>query len=171
MRFSLLIGTVLGMTVTFKFTNVICMSYNESWFVFHNCRLKAVSRSRVFLNLNGTILHKVNMIHAHYKMFKRESGYKPWLVDKKIDCCKFLRRNDDPVYKILNSFFKPFSNLNHSCPYEGPTILKDFYLKPELLVLPLPTGDYMLSIRWFYNQRLQYDTNVSFSFVEDLRTQ
>lgn len=93
------------------------MSYNESWFIFHNCRLKAVSRDKVVLNSNGTILHAAHNIQVQGKMFKRASGFKPWLIDTKIDVCRFVRNNYDPFAKMIYNLFKDFSNFNHTCPY------------------------------------------------------
>ncbi|KAH8282840.1 hypothetical protein KR054_010129, partial [Drosophila jambulina] len=155
--------------VVFRFTNFVCMSYNESWFKFHECRLKAISREKVILNMNGTILRPAHNIHLKLKLFKKANGFKPWLVDISIDVCRFLRSNYDPVLKIVYSFFKEFSNFNHTCPYVGPAIIKGFYPRYEKLLLPFPTGEYMLSLRWLYDQKLQLDTNVSYVFVEDLK--
>ncbi|XP_022213306.1 uncharacterized protein LOC111068256 isoform X2 [Drosophila obscura] len=153
--------------VVFKFTNVVCESFNKSWFVFHNCRLKAVSRSKVTLNMNATILHPTNDMTCHAQMFKRASGYKPWLMNIKLDVCLFLRRKNNPFFSIVYSFFKDLSNFNHTCPY-GAIIVKDVYLRPELLRLAMPTGDYLLSMKWYYYQKHQFDMNFSFTFVEDL---
>ncbi|XP_022213589.1 uncharacterized protein LOC111068431 [Drosophila obscura] len=154
--------------VVFKFTNVVCESFNKSWFVFHNCRLKAVSRTKVTFNMNATILHPTNDIFIHAKVFKRANGYKPWLFDVNFDACLYLRRRSIPFVSLVYGLVKEFSNINHTCPYVGPQIIKDFYLKPELLRLPIPTGDYMLSLQWLFNKKPQFDTNVSFTFVEDL---
>nr|XP_043067619.1 uncharacterized protein LOC122321542 [Drosophila bipectinata] len=158
-----------GEAVVFKFTNIVCKSYNESWFVFHYCRLKAVSRDKVILNANGTVLHPAYSINIHAKVYKKESGYKPWLLESKIDACRFMKRSYDPFAKIVYDFFKEFSNINHTCPYVGLQDLKGFYLRPELLMLPIPSGDYMLSLRWYFHNKLIFDTNVSYQFVEDLR--
>ncbi|KAH8247458.1 hypothetical protein KR038_004564, partial [Drosophila bunnanda] len=175
MRWTFIYCALLGVlfsqsfAVIFKFSNFVCESYNKPWFLFHECRLKAVSREKVVLNLNGSILHSVNNLHVAVKMFKRESGFKPWLIESKIDACRFMRRNYNPVAKIVFSMFKDFSTINHTCPYVGPQIVKGFYLRPELLLLPFPSGEYMLSLRWLFNQKLQFDTNVSFLFVEDIK--
>ncbi|XP_034654779.1 uncharacterized protein LOC117892566, partial [Drosophila subobscura] len=154
--------------VVFKVTNAVCESYNQSWFVFHNCRLKAVSRSKVVFNFNGTVLHPANDISLRVKMFKRANGYKPWLFDVSLDVCVYLRKRNHPFVNIVYRLFSDFSNMNHTCPYVGPQILKDFYPRLELLRLPFPTGDYMLAIRWHFDKKLQFDTNISFTFVEDL---
>ncbi|XP_017084340.2 uncharacterized protein LOC108116803 [Drosophila eugracilis] len=175
MRCSLVICAVVGLILTefsgavvFKMTNFVCESYNKSWVVLHNCRLKAISRNKVILNMNGTFLYPAYEIEAHGKVYKRENGYKPWLFDTKVDACRFMRGKYNPVAKIIYSLFEPFSNLNHTCPYVGPQIVQGFYLKPELLLLPFPSGQYMLAIRWFFHKKLQFDTNVSFLFEEDI---
>ncbi|XP_034650055.1 uncharacterized protein LOC117889741 [Drosophila subobscura] len=178
MRSRLMFGVLLGIflaskldfndAVVFKFTNFVCETYNQSWFVFHNCRLKAVSRSKVILNMNGTIFHPAHDISIHGRIFKRANGYKPWLIDIHFDACLYIRKRNQPVVNLVYGLFREFSNINHSCPYVGPQILKDFYLKPELLRLPIPTGDYMLTLQWYFDKKLQFDTNVSFTFVEDL---
>ncbi|XP_002137864.4 uncharacterized protein [Drosophila pseudoobscura] len=178
MRFQLIICAVIGLflafritindAVIFKFTNAVCESYNQSWFVFHNCRLKAVSRSKVFFNMNGTILHPANDIKIHMRIFKKANGYKPWLFDVTCDACLHLRKRNTPFLSIVYGLFKPYTNINHTCPYVGPQIITDFYLRPELLRLPFPTGDYMLSMRWIFDKKLQFDTNISFTYVEDL---
>ncbi|XP_070853035.1 uncharacterized protein [Drosophila suzukii] len=154
--------------VVFRFKNFECKTYNQSWFVFQHCRLKAVSRDRVLLNMNGTVLHPVHNIHLHAKMFKRASGFKPWLLDSTIDVCRFVRKHYDPFIGIVFNIFKEFSNFNHTCPYVGPQVVKDFYLRPELLIVPLPTGEYMLAMQWYFDKKLQFDTNVTFVFEEDL---
>ncbi|XP_032312192.1 uncharacterized protein LOC116656570 isoform X1 [Drosophila ananassae] len=159
--------SLFGEAVVFKFTNYVCLSYNESWFIFHNCRLKAVSRDKVILNTNGTILFPAFSIITHSKLFKKANGYKPWLFDTKVDACRFLKKRYDPFAKIVYGLFKEFSNINHTCPYVGLQEVRGFFLRPELLSLPIPSGDYMLSLRWYFHKKLVFDTNVSFTFTED----
>ncbi|XP_026839935.1 uncharacterized protein LOC113564891 [Drosophila persimilis] len=153
--------------VVFKFTNFICESYNKSFIVFNNCRLKAINRNKVILNMIATILHMANIITIHCRIFKKANGFKPWIIDRTVDICRFMRTGYDPYLKIVFGLFHDFSNMNHTCPYVGHQILKDFYLRPELLGLLLPTGDYLLSLHWIFGKNT-VDTNVSFSFVEDL---
>ncbi|XP_017000631.2 uncharacterized protein [Drosophila takahashii] len=158
----------LNDAVVFKFTNFVCLSHNKSWFVFHHYRLKAVSRDRVLLNVNGTILHPANDITIYARILKKASGFKPWLLNAKVDGCRYMRKSYNPIVKIIFDLFQDFSNINHTCPFFGLQYLKDFYLRPERLKLPFPTGEYMLSLQWYFDKKPQFDTNVSFSFTEDL---
>ncbi|KAH8305492.1 hypothetical protein KR018_011945, partial [Drosophila ironensis] len=154
--------------VVFKFSNVVCKSHNESWVTFEYCRLKAVSRDRVLLNVNAVVLHPANDVSVHVKMWKKASGFKPWLFDNNIDACRFFKNTYDPFFKIVYNIFKDFSNINHTCPFLGPQTVKNFYLRPERLKLPFPSGDYLLTLQWFLAKKPQFDTNVTFIYTEDL---
>ncbi|XP_052836214.1 uncharacterized protein LOC128252489 [Drosophila gunungcola] len=171
--------------VVFKFTNFVCKSHNQSWFVFHYCRLKAISRDRVILNVNGTVLYPAYDIQIHAKIFKKASEFKPWLLDANIDGCRYMRKNYNPFLGIVFSLFQDFSNINHTCPYvvsikmrlnpqiympplQGLQTVKDFYLRPDRLKLPFPSGEYMLTLQWFFDKKPQFDTNVTFTYMEDL---
>ncbi|KAH8344281.1 hypothetical protein KR084_009290 [Drosophila pseudotakahashii] len=119
--------------------------------------------------MNGTILHPAYDIHIQYQIFKRANGYKPWMFNNKLDACRYLRHPYDPVLAIVYGLFKDFSNINHTCPYKGPQILKDFYLRHELLRLPIPTGNLRNISKPASNRdkKLQFDTNISFTYFED----
>ncbi|KAH8376914.1 hypothetical protein KR093_002196, partial [Drosophila rubida] len=154
--------------VLFKFTNAVCDSYNKSWVVINNCRIRAVSRSKNTFNFNGTIIHPSHNIFVEGQLFKRASGYKPWLFKATIDACRFAKKSYNPVAIIVYNLFKQFSNLNHTCPYVGHQIIKGFYLRHELLLNPIPTGQYLLNLTWLFGMRKQFFTNVYFEFTEDL---
>ncbi|KAH8302016.1 hypothetical protein KR044_001886, partial [Drosophila immigrans] len=154
--------------VVFKFTNVVCESCDKSWAVVNNCRLRAINRNKTVFNMNVTLLHPSSKILIYVQVFKRANGYKPWLFKFTIDACKFLKKPSNPVASLIYGLFKEFSNINHSCPYVGDQIVKGFYLRPELLRLPFPTGDYLLAANWIYNNKIRAVTNISFAFIEDL---
>ncbi|XP_016964806.1 uncharacterized protein LOC108034432 [Drosophila biarmipes] len=158
----------LSNSVVFKLTNVNCGSYNKSWIRINHCRLKAINRHKTVFNFNATFLHPTRNIIVHYQLFKRESGYKPWLVNIRIDGCKYLRKPYDAIATLLFSIYKDFSNINHTCPLYGDIFIKDMYLSTDVMRLPLPTGDYLLAIDWIFYGNPQFATNVSFQFVEDL---
>ncbi|KRF98626.1 uncharacterized protein Dwil_GK28319 [Drosophila willistoni] len=62
-----------------------------------------------------------------------------------------------------------YSNFNHSCPYEGVVYVQGWYLRPEAyLRFPFPTGDYLIEIKWYLNQKLTIISKYYFAFVEDL---
>ncbi|XP_034484470.1 uncharacterized protein LOC117789549 [Drosophila innubila] len=154
--------------IVFKLTNAVCESFNKTWLEFHLCRLKAVSRDKVHLNINVTLHYSVNDVFIKGQLMKRANGYKPWLYSVTFNGCEFIRRRNNPLIKLVWELFKEYSTLNHTCPYVGQQLVKDFYLRHEKLPTPIPTGDYLLLLTWIFNKKPQASTNFYFAFVEDL---
>ncbi|XP_023162818.2 uncharacterized protein LOC111593959, partial [Drosophila hydei] len=158
----------LNDAVQFKFTNFVCDVVNKSWVKLNQCRLRAVNRNETHLNFNLTLLHPVKKeVLVEIQLFKRENGYKPWLYKASIDGCRFVKKPYNPVAIIVYKLFKTYSNLNHTCPFEGFILLKKFNLKFEYLPNALPTGEYLLKLDWIFSKKLQLRTNAYFSFIED----
>ncbi|KAH8379476.1 hypothetical protein KR009_005150, partial [Drosophila setifemur] len=152
-----------------RWSNVICVSYNKSWVRFNECRLKAVSRQYVHFNLNITLIQSsTKEVRVHQQLFKRETGYKPFLMNSIYDACKFMRKPFDPIAIMIFKSYRKFTNINHTCPFTGHVFIKDLYLSTEVMRLPLPTVDYLLSIKWIMYRNTQLTTNISYQFVEDL---
>nr|NP_001027129.2 uncharacterized protein Dmel_CG33795 [Drosophila melanogaster]AAZ66061.2 uncharacterized protein Dmel_CG33795 [Drosophila melanogaster] len=158
----------LSYSVTYKLTNVICESRNQSWVTINECRLKAVNRNRTVFNFNATIHHPTNDVVIDYRFLKRENGYKPWLYKKNIDGCRFLRKPYDMLTKMIYMVFKPFSNINHTCPFYGDILIRGMYLRTEIKAMPYPSGKYMLQINWSFYKKIQVVTNISYDFIENL---
>ncbi|XP_068152783.1 uncharacterized protein [Drosophila tropicalis] len=157
-----------GEAVIFKLTNAVCKSYNESWIVINKCRLKALGRDKTAFYFNGTVKHPAYDISVKGQLYKKANVYMPWLLKANIDACRFVDKPYNPIAILVANLFLEFTNFNHSCPYVGSKIIDGFYLRPDMLRLPFPTGDYKLTLRWSYDKRLQFDTNLSFQFVENL---
>ncbi|KAH8414240.1 hypothetical protein KR215_000982, partial [Drosophila sulfurigaster] len=161
------VSVYLQSATVFKLTNAVCESFNKSWVEFELCRLRAVSRHKVYLNLNVTLHQPINDIHIKGQLMKKENGYKPWLYSVSFNGCQFIRRRNNPLIKLVWDLFKEYSTLNHTCPYVGQQYLRGFYPVIDKLRLPLPTGDYLLLMTWKFYNRIQLETNVYFTFVED----
>jgi len=52
---------------------------------------------------------------------------------------------------------------------QGPQIVKGFYLRPELLRIPLPSGDYLLALTFYFNKKPQVEFKIYFVYTEDLK--
>ncbi|XP_030387908.1 uncharacterized protein LOC115634371 [Scaptodrosophila lebanonensis] len=148
-------------------TNAVCESLNKSWVVTNQCRLKAVQRNKTTLNIGLTILHPANDIYMRLQLLKRANGYKPFLVDYTINACEFIRRRNQPVIKVFFDLIKDFTTMNHSCPYVGPQGIKDLYVNPAKIPVPLPTGEYVVVQTWMFDAKPQLYSKVYFTFIED----
>lgn len=99
-------------------TNAVCNSYNKSWVVITQCRLKALQRNKTILNVDMDFIHPVNDIDVRIQILRKGNGYKPWLFDISFDGCKFMRRPNNPAVKTIFSIFKEYTTINHTCPYD-----------------------------------------------------
>ncbi|XP_051859558.1 uncharacterized protein LOC127565414 [Drosophila albomicans] len=126
------------------------------------------NESVVFKFTNAVSLHPVTNIFAEFQVFKRENGYKPWLVKTSWDLCRFLTKAYNPFAILFYRMFKEFTNINHTCPYEGDLVVEGFHLRPELLGVVLPTGDYRAATTWFVDNKKQFIVNAYAAFTEDL---
>lgn len=100
-----------------KMTNTVCESYNKTIVVFTECRLKAISRNKTTL----TVLVNLTRIYdmkIRFQLFKKENGYKPWLMDYRTDLCKLMLKINHPVAKLLLDLLKDTLSFNHPCPFE-----------------------------------------------------
>ncbi|KAH8263265.1 hypothetical protein KR044_006518, partial [Drosophila immigrans] len=167
-------------------TNAVCESHNQSWISINKCRLRAIARNKIAFYFNATFLHPANNIFLDTQILKKASGFKPWLVKYRLDCCRFVKKSYNPVAIIIYNLYSKFSNINHTCPFvvsfivkysailsvifcvfQGDQILDGFYLRPEILQgLPLPSGDYLLEMIWLFDKKPQFVTNVYFQFTE-----
>ncbi|EDW60083.2 uncharacterized protein [Drosophila virilis] len=147
-----------------KMTNAICESRNESWVTIEKCRLRAVSRTKTPLTIEIMVLYPAYEIHVNAQLLKKANGYKPWLVNYTADACAFMRRANHPFIKIIYDLIKEYSTINHTCPYVARQMLKDFIVDPAKLMLPLPSGEYLLLLTWMFNKKPQFVTNVYFTF-------
>ncbi|XP_060666771.1 uncharacterized protein LOC132798802 isoform X1 [Drosophila nasuta] len=155
--------------VIFKLTNAVCKTHNRSWVSINKCRLRAIARNKAAFYFNASFLQPTKNIFLEAQILKRASGFKPWLYKFSLDCCRFLKKSYNPVAIIMYNLYSGFSNLNHTCPYEGDQIIDGFYPRYELLHgLPLPTGDYLLEMTWLFYNKPQFLRNVYFQFTEDL---
>ncbi|XP_034114187.2 uncharacterized protein LOC117574458 isoform X1 [Drosophila albomicans] len=148
-------------------TNAVCKSHNKSWVIIETCRLHAIQRNKTILNVMVNFLHPTNSVSMRVQILKKANGYKPWIFDVTFDACKFIKDKSNKAVKVIFDLFKDFSSLNHTCPYVGTNGILGFYPKADRLSVPMPTGDYLLLMFWKFYNKLQFETNVYFTFVED----
>ncbi|XP_059220380.1 uncharacterized protein LOC106095155 [Stomoxys calcitrans] len=106
-----------------KFTNLQCDEFDKPFATFKTCRLKALSRHQVSLNVHVQ-LHQVpvNNVTINAQLLRKgyDNGYKPFMYNNTADFCQFLKSSSRYMFwKII--FFKivrPISNINHSCPFD-----------------------------------------------------
>ncbi|XP_039480821.1 uncharacterized protein LOC120444898 [Drosophila santomea] len=141
-------------TTMVEFTNIRCEAVDKEYCTFEYCQIKSVNRTYKYLSVKAKILQlPITNAKVNGALYQRLNGYKPFLYNITLDCCKFVKnQKSNPVASFFYDTFKEFSNLNHSCPFNHDIVLDK--LTAESInhrvtrILPFPEGQYMLQLNF-----------------------
>ncbi|XP_034665106.1 uncharacterized protein LOC117899298 [Drosophila subobscura] len=142
-------------TSKFEFTNVNCTSLDENFTEIEYCYLKSINRTYKYFSARVTLFQvPVTNIKVNLALLKRLNGYKPFLYNYTVDACRFLKNpKSKPVINYFYEFFRPWSNMNHSCPFNHDLVVDkltaSFINHQFTNILAFPEGDYLLETNWF----------------------
>ncbi|KAH8250948.1 hypothetical protein KR032_001794, partial [Drosophila birchii] len=97
--------------------------------------------------------YMIYILQVNGALFKRVSGYRPFMFNVTVDACRFLNNTkSNPLASYFLEFLKPYSNMNHTCPFDHDLIVDKisvgFINHQVTKVLPFPEGAYMLETHW-----------------------
>ncbi|XP_041675844.1 uncharacterized protein LOC121530568 [Drosophila eugracilis] len=144
-----------------EFTNTICEAVDEDFLTFEYCLLKSFNRTYKYLTIKVNLLQiPVTDIKVNMALYKRLSTYKPYFYNVTVDCCKFLKNVKlYPIANYVYDFFKEFSNINHSCPYDHDLLvdkLTSAHFNHRFSnVQAFPLGDYMFNVNWILHGHIR----------------
>ncbi|XP_033156758.1 uncharacterized protein LOC117138648 [Drosophila mauritiana] len=121
----------------FEFNNVVCLVRDRMFMDFEYCYLKSVNRTYKYLSLKT-------------RMRMRENRRLLYNFDFKVDSCKFLRDRKHVVANWVYQTFAPYSNLNHTCPYDHDVVLDKLPVQHlnKLVQSIIPDGRCMMNSTW-----------------------
>ncbi|KAH8307585.1 hypothetical protein KR044_003805, partial [Drosophila immigrans] len=154
----------------FEFTNMECIANDQKFGQFEYCYLKSVNRTYKYASMKYlTSQTPFNNIVITVALMKRLNGYKPFLYDFSFDYCRYMRNPENPGNKVITFFyslFKPYSNINHTCPYTHDLIVDKVpisYLNHKLTeLLPLPEGNYRITTNMIVKGIKRTNINIYF---------
>ncbi|XP_033246362.1 uncharacterized protein LOC108158670 [Drosophila miranda] len=140
---------VAGVSCKVEFTNLKCTTLEREFLEFDKCFLKSINRTYKYLSVS-TKIHMLPIKSASIRtqVLQRLNGYKPFLFNFTTDACKALSGKMNPTTRFFFGLIAPYSNLNHSCPYDHDLFVEKLpisFMDEQLTkVLPFPEGDYCL---------------------------
>ncbi|XP_062127617.1 uncharacterized protein LOC133839980 [Drosophila sulfurigaster albostrigata] len=127
-----------------------CIATDKEYGKFDYCYLKSMNRT--YKSASVLLLFQIALT-----VEKRLNGYKPFLYNISVAFCRYIR-NPNPGNKVANFFYsliKPYTNINHSCPFTGEIIVDKVpisFLNYKLTeLLPFPEGDYRITAKMIVN--------------------
>ncbi|XP_055917975.1 uncharacterized protein LOC129950159 [Eupeodes corollae] len=127
-----------------NFKKVVCIIHEKSFFTNYSCSSKPINRYKTVVTMIGQLSKRLDNMMLHHQMHKKFNViYRPFLVNVTEDFCqKFVNKAKSPYLNILMNIGQKYTNLNHTCPYEGWLIIKNMELDLSSLRLLLPEGEY-----------------------------
>uniref|UniRef100_A0A1I8NL96 Uncharacterized protein n=1 Tax=Musca domestica TaxID=7370 RepID=A0A1I8NL96_MUSDO len=135
-----------------KFTKLECFELDKPFATIKKCQLKALSRYRSALFVH-VALHQVpvNNVSVNARFFRKGSnGYRLFMYNNTLDFCAFLKNpNRFMFWKIVfTNLILPFSNINHTCPFDHDIIVEKLILDSEMFkMIPFPADEYMAKVK------------------------
>ncbi|ALC45452.1 CG33752 [Drosophila busckii] len=109
----------------------------------------------------------------NFSILRKLNGYHPFLYNLTVDFCRYMKHpNPMVVFYYFQRAFQPYSNLNHTCPYNHDVIVNDFVLDDKMFdKLPLPKGNYLLLLKIAINSiwALQISTYMDVDVRQTIR--
>lgn len=122
----------------------------------------------------------------HVELLRKYNSYQPFFINKTLDACEFLKTRKNAVYfDILFKLIEKYTNANHTCPYyvgcnikcswiyfifsllfQGEFIVERFRPFHNNLILPIPSGDYLIKFGFYTSNALIFQLFVWFAFKE-----
>ncbi|KAH8233125.1 hypothetical protein KR026_004541 [Drosophila bipectinata] len=134
-----------------EFNNVRCIVRDKKFMEYDHCFLKSVNRTFKYLSLK-TKIHRLPIEECvtMVQIRKRENRRILYNFDVKLDGCKFLRDRSNVVANWLYQIFEPFSNMNHTCPYNHDIILEKVPVQyvNKLIQTVIPDGRFYINSSW-----------------------
>ncbi|XP_032571522.1 uncharacterized protein LOC6608876 isoform X2 [Drosophila sechellia] len=134
----------------FKIRKTECIA-NGAYFSNVSCILKPINWTRSVLNMDCDIRDALTDIKMSVEVFYKDSSnfYKPFAVKFKVDVCQMLNNKTQRNFleKYAISHLTEWTNVNHSCPYRGHLIARNFRLDEVSLPI-LPTQDYKIALNF-----------------------
>ncbi|XP_017065644.1 uncharacterized protein LOC108104212 [Drosophila eugracilis] len=141
-----------NITSKFEYTNIKCNCTDPSFCIMEHCYIKSINRTYKYISIKAKLL-QAPVTKLNFALYKRLNGYLPFLYNITVDSCRFLKNTkSNLIADFFYSLLRPYSNLNHTCPYDHDLIIDKLptsFLNNQLThILPLPEGQYMLRTNW-----------------------
>lgn len=129
-----------------------CIEAPKSGFSINKCVLKSISRDRISADGQGTLNRTMTSLFLHFEVFYKFSNneYRRFMFDLWQDICAFFGGSKgNPLLERNLPKFLPFTNVNHSCPYQPGLYFIKFSNISANAFAPmqfLPSGRYRLHL-------------------------
>ncbi|XP_058980452.1 uncharacterized protein LOC131803338 [Musca domestica] len=150
--------------VIIKATNLICAP-SPKYFINHSCRLKPVNRYKSVAFMETYIRNQLRNVYVNIGLYARNdvNTYNPFLINFTQNICWYLGNRRFGTYmKVFMDIMAQYTNINHSCPYEGVIIAKNLFFGGNSMSALFPKGYYKCIFIFYEGYPLDYIGRVEY---------
>ncbi|XP_065368996.1 uncharacterized protein LOC135961425 [Calliphora vicina] len=154
-----------------KTVKLECSSNSKYFYDNHSCRLKAVNRFKSVGMMHFYPRDPLHSISFNMALYMRNDAniFKPHIVNITVNLCNNYDSRSSGIYKaVVMKVLKQFTNLNHSCPYEGALVAKNLYLDANLIPIRMAKKSYMAKLLFYKGIRKVVDPLMTVKLYMDL---
>lgn len=113
------------------------------------CNITRPNRNTQLMYTSCNLSAPLDAIRIHVQLFRRYQVYQPFMVNIEFDACALF--SDYSLFSMLFlPHFAKYSNLNHSCPYNGFLHVDAFQLDMAVMnSFQLLQGQYYLGLNFY----------------------
>ncbi|XP_041674924.1 uncharacterized protein LOC121530242 [Drosophila eugracilis] len=155
---------------SYKFNSLNCEVVAPEIVYLKECRIKAIDRKHNKLNVTVVLKEDITQIDLNFRIVKREiGGWHPFFYNIRMEVCEFFRnRRKFFIANYMYSIMRPFSNINHTCPYVAneEISIKNFSPSEDTILakFPLDYGQYGLQSVFYVRNAVAFKVNGSVLF-------
>lgn len=155
-----------------SYEKMLC-DVNPKYISSHSCLVRPVARETFSVQSRAHLIRPINEIQANVRLYYRYNTYQKFLIDRWEDVCGYLSgKKPSLMIDVVSDYFYKYSNMNHTCPFEGDIIYKcDRISSKDLLIRPLlPAGRFHFDTNFTHGKNREFIGNVQIFFsVSDHR--
>ncbi|XP_020808080.1 uncharacterized protein LOC110184046 [Drosophila serrata] len=137
-----------------EFNNLRCVVRDKRFLTFEYCHLKSINRTYKYASLKSKIQQlPIDNCVTLFQVRLRENKRILYNFDLKVDGCKFMRERNNVLANWIYQTFGPYSNMNHTCPYNHDIVLDKLPVQHvnRLVQSVIPDGRYYMNSTWVVN--------------------
>lgn len=137
------------------------------------CNIRIIARNTFSINISNTLRNPIDNVHLHVVLFYKYNTFQKFLIDRWEDICGYFSgKVPSPVLDIIFSNTIQFSNINHTCPFNGSmTFSAPRYKMDNFIIEPLlPAGKFRADVSFTEGAKRNVVSHIKVFFaISDLR--
>ncbi|XP_061392614.1 uncharacterized protein LOC133328084, partial [Musca vetustissima] len=151
----------------FLFKSIQCKVIDPTFGRFDLCQVRMENKTASWISVQAH-LEKLPLTNARMTLSTGFDKTKSMpLFNNTWDVCNFLKnRKRNRAFGRVFDFIAPYTNLNHSCPYNHGIYVNNFTFYGTKRLMPLPKGGYYVHTSYTVDGKPRMSVDITFELYD-----